>query len=105
VIRERRGKTGFGRHHDLFRKCRNRVLESRKSLPIAGDHVKPKSTLSIPYGSSCGLILAKFLILSKVSGARHRGATTESMTNTSQGGAIEGNAADDTLMVDQILFP
>jgi len=43
-----------------------------------------------------------FLITSKVLDARRRGATTEAYRgNTSQGGAIEGNAADDTLMVDQ----
>ncbi|MBW2171012.1 MAG: hypothetical protein JRF69_03360 [Deltaproteobacteria bacterium] len=44
-----------------------------------------------------------FLITSKVLDARRRGATTEAwrMSNTPQGGAIEGNAADDALMVDQ----
>jgi hypothetical protein len=43
------------------------------------------------------------LISSKVLDARHRGATTGAYGNTPQGGAIEGNAADDALMVDQAL--
>ena len=43
-----------------------------------------------------------FLINSKVLDVRRRGATTEAYgSNTPQGGAIEGNAADDALMVDQ----
>jgi len=41
-----------------------------------------------------------FLITSKVLDARRRGATTEAY-GTPQGGAIEGNAAEDALMVDQ----
>jgi hypothetical protein len=44
-----------------------------------------------------------FLITSKALDARRRGATTEAYggSNTPQGGGIEGNAADDALMVDQ----
>jgi len=45
-----------------------------------------------------------FLITSKALDARRRGATTEAYgtrNNTPQGGGIEGNAADDALMVDQ----
>jgi len=50
-----------------------------------------------------------FLITSKVLGARRRGATTEAYGAIRRkpalaqagGGAIEGNAANDALMVDQ----
>jgi hypothetical protein len=45
--------------------------------------------------------LEEFLTTSKVLDARRRGVRLKRMRNTLQGGAIEGNAAGDALMVDQ----
>jgi len=47
---------------------------------------------------SAGYVI--FLITSKVLDARRRGATTEAYGAIGQGGAIEGNVASNTLMVD-----
>jgi len=66
-----------------------------KRNAAVGLFTKPSKLKSTGYGI--------FLITSKVLDARRRGATTEAYggSNTPHGGAIEGNAADDALMVDQ----
>ena len=63
----------------------------------------PKSTIRIVDGQS-SLRVYNTLGTNKVLDARRRGAPTRRINNTPQGEAIEGNAADDSLMVDQGAF-